>query len=75
MEKALLIILFTLSCRIASVQNQFCRQLPLESQIVTEFDSQLGEAVDQSFTREVSYNCIAVRMMGRAEASKRHRSP
>lgn len=59
MEKALLIALFTLSCRIATGQNQFCRQLPLESQIVTEFDSQLGEAVDQSSTKEVSYNCIA----------------
>ena len=57
MEKALLIILFTLSCRIAS--GQFCRQVPPESQIVAEFDSQLGEAVDQSSTREVTYNCIA----------------
>ena len=57
MDKALLIALFTLSCRIAS--GQFCRELPTESVIFTDFDNQLGTAVDQSFTREVTYNCVA----------------
>ena len=57
MDKALLIALFTISCRIAS--GQFCLQLPPESTIFTEFDNQLGAAVDQSSTKLATYNCVA----------------
>ena len=53
MDKALLIALFTISCRIAS--GQFCLQLPQESTIFTDFNNQLGVAVDQSRSYQASY--------------------
>lgn len=56
MEKALLLVLFSLSYGIVS--GQFCQDLPQQSEIIADFRAALGGS-DQSSNREFYYNCIA----------------
>lgn len=57
MEKALVLVLFTISCGI--VNGQFCPDLPLETTITRNFAEQLESLIPQSSSMQFYNNCIA----------------